>query len=137
MLWVKDGNLFDGSIVYNGQRIWITGTPDPTLMLAAGYTEYDPVKEPPIAVSPFGFLFSDMTQTVDGYTITIPAFVVRVENDVTGTVICDVQHNPDGSSTLLFTDTDTEWFSESNSFTAYTITEANGAELPVRDKVQL
>lgn len=139
MLWVKNGVLFDGVLLMGDRRIWIDGEPDPMLMLRAGYSVYDPYSEDEggVAVSPYGFSFSDMTQTADGYTIIIPRFVVAVENDVTGTVICDIQHNSDGTSTLLFTNTDTEWFTEAEDFTAYTLTKTDGGSIPMREKTEL
>lgn len=40
MKWIKDGNVFDGKLEYNGRVIHISGEPPADLMRRAGYTEY-------------------------------------------------------------------------------------------------
>lgn len=88
-----------------------------------------------IAISPFGFNLDQMTLVDDGeYNISVPGFVFEVENDVTGTVVCDIEHQADGNSLLTFVEFDPSVFGDNKAFTAYALTNSDGTIFPVLPK---
>ena len=101
-----------------------------TIIAEAGYSK--------IAVKPFGFTLDSMDDSVeDELSIQIPGFVFLVTSDLTGVVICNMRHNDDGSTTIVFTDPTYEEDGTEETFTAYAFINSDGSVIPMLSKTNL
>lgn len=91
-----------------------------------------------MAVKPFGFDISKMSDTGDGQKhINIPGLVISVVNDNVGFSLADFQYLADGSTDVTFIDVDAAQLGENTAFTAYTLTKTDGSKITMLEKTNL